>query len=97
MQPTLSEPRDPWVGNVLSRGIPEELVITVRKDGVLLQAGAKLIYDRQGDRSRRTRPRKQLDAPLSLFGWGPGAMPFHKIVLEPLGAERGKPLVESDP
>ena len=87
----LSERRDAWIGEVLSRGIPIELVVTVRKNHVSLTAAEKLIYYREVDLSKSTRPPLQPQTPLSLFGNGPGGINFHKIMLEPLAHDRGAP------
>jgi hypothetical protein len=92
----LAERGHAWAGKVMSRGIPLELVITVRKERVTLEAADKLLYAWSGDLTRTARPRRQGGTPLALFGVGPGAMQFHKIVLEPLGNDRGRPLLDSD-
>jgi serine/threonine protein kinase len=88
----LDDRGDAWVGKVMSRGIPVELVITVRKERVTLEVADKLLYAWSGELARTARPSRHRDTPLALFGNGPGAMQFHKIVLEPLGDDRGRPL-----
>jgi serine/threonine protein kinase len=93
---SIAERADRWRGKVLSRGIPIDLVVTVRKDSIALTASRKTIYEWQGDLGRTSRPPRQPDNPLSILGTGPGALRLHKVVLEPLGSDRGQPLYPAE-
>lgn len=93
---TITQRADPWKGKVLSRGIPMDLVVTVRKNSIALSATGKTIYEWQGDLGRTARPPRQPDNPLSILGTGPGALRLHKVVLEPLGSDRGQPLYPAE-
>jgi hypothetical protein len=78
-------------GRILSRGVPMELVITVRPELVQVESNGKVIYEWHGDLRRGSRRSSQPSDPLFIGGAG-GSFQFEKIMLEPLGDDRGQPL-----
>lgn len=79
-------------GQYLRQDTPTELAITVKRDRVALAIDNVEVYSHEGDLARSTRPLAQPRQPLGIGGMGPGILQFENIVLEPLGADRGKPL-----
>ena len=82
-------------GRVLPTGLPVSLGFTVQTGKLSIQANGKDIYQWQGNLSslRRGGP-KQHNHPLYILGTSKTIFDFEDIQLEPLGKERGQPLVE---
>jgi len=78
-------------GRILNRGVPMELAVTVRQELVQLESNGTVIYEWRGNLSRTSRTPGQPTEPLFVGGRN-GSFEFERIVLQPLGEDRGRPL-----
>jgi serine/threonine protein kinase len=93
----LEKRSDAHVGPLLFPNRAAELVVTVRKDQVALQANGTQVYQWSGNLSRSSRRvagRSGSVRPLILSGGPEASFTFDEIRLEPLNNDAGQPLLE---
>ena len=88
----LADRPDFSVGKVFPPGRPVTVACTIRTNSIRVEADGRKIVDLSGDLQRCTRVMNLGAEPLGLGG-AEGSFVFKDIVLEPLGADAGAPLL----